>query len=162
MRCPRFHLLLIVCLFFPVSSFSQATGSIATTPGDGRVAEWMYGEHIPPAAKLPFTAKVELKSVNQLPDGMLITHQTYNLVARDSLGRTRNEGRRWMDPATGEEPDLIRITLYDPTTQTRTNLFPVTKIARQWRGAAVATPPAQTADGKTEISRESIGDDTLQ
>lgn len=89
MRCPRFHLFLIVCLFFPVSSFSQATGSIANTPGDGRVAEWMYGEHIPPVAKLPFTAKVELETVNQLPDGMLITHKTYNLIARDSLGRTR-------------------------------------------------------------------------
>jgi len=44
----------------------------------------MYGEHIPPVPALPFSAKVELELVNQLQDGTLITHKTYNLDARNS------------------------------------------------------------------------------
>jgi TonB family protein len=163
MSRPRFHLVLLgVGLFFPVSSFAQAAPGFADTPGDGRVAEWKYGEHIPPIAKLPFTAKVELETVNQLPDGMLITHKTYNLVARDSLGRTHNEGRKWIDPNTSEEPKLLRVVLYDPRTRTRTNLFPLTKIARQWTGSPDAGASPQIAAGKPEISRENIDADIIE
>jgi TonB family protein len=122
----------------------------------------MYGEHIRPIAKLHFTAKVELETVNQLPDGMLITHKTYNLIARDSLGRTHNERRKWIDPTTSEEPKLLRVELYDPATLTRTELFPLTKIARQWIGTPSAEPSAQIAAGKPEISRENIGTDSIQ
>ena len=90
----------------------------------------MYGEHIPAVPGLPFSAKVELELVNQLQDGTLITHKTYNLDARDSRGRTRKEGRNWMNPTLGAEPRLIRIELYDPSTRTRINAFPLTKTAR--------------------------------
>ena len=74
-------LLLLSCSVPP--GFSQSTVAPAvTTPGDGRVAEWMYGEHISPVPALPFSAKVELELVNQLQDGTLITHK--NLQSRRS------------------------------------------------------------------------------
>src|SRR5215472_6381679 len=120
----------------PASTVAQSAAQ-ASAPSDGRVAEWMYGEHIPSVPGLPFSARVELEVVNQLQDGTLITHKTYNLDARDSQGRTRNEARNWINPSSGEEPRLTRIDLYDPSTKLRTNLYPLTKIARQW---PVGTP----------------------
>src|SRR6266436_9742005 len=149
-------LLLVSCSVPP--GFPQSSAApVVTTPGDGRVAEWMYGEHISAVPALPFSAKVELELVNQLQDGTLITHKTYNLDARDHLGRTRNEARNWINPVEGAEPRLTRIELYDPSTRTRTNLFPLTKTARQWAvGSPVplASPSPQTASSKPETSRE--------
>jgi TonB family protein len=161
------HLLLpldflaVLLLSSAASSFSQVAPARAAAPEDGRVNEWMNGESIPPIAKLPFTAKAELETVSQLPDGMLITHKTYNLIARDSAGRTRNEARKWLDPATGAEPKLFRIVLYDPMTKTRTALFPLTKIARQWNAVPAFTSLAQVA-GKPESFQEDLGGDTLE
>ncbi len=133
MRLPLSLALLLLASCSARPTFAQSTATVTVSaPGDGRVAEWMYGEHIPAVPGLPFSAKVELELVNQLQDGTLITHKTYNVDARDSLGRTRNEARNWINPSTGEEPRLIRIELCDPSTKTRTNLFPLTKIARQW------------------------------
>ncbi len=150
-------------------SAPQAPQSVAPTPtgapGDGRVAEWMYGEHIPAVPGLPFSAKVELEMANQLQDGTLITHKTYNLVARDSQGRTRNEARNWIDPATGAEPRLTRIELYDPSTKLRTNLYLLTKIARQWpvgTPGPMAAPSPQSAPTTPETTRENIGRDTIE
>jgi len=157
-------LLLAFCFSQPAFSQSTVTSAV-TAPGDGRVAEWMYGEHIPAVPGLPFSAKVELEMVNQLQDGTLISHKTYNLTARDSRGRTHNESRNWINPAMSAEPRLIRIELYDPSTRTRTNVFPLTKTARQWTaGAAVpaATPPTPTAPIKSETTNENIGSDAIE
>src|SRR5215470_16553706 len=175
MRPLRFAVLPLV-LCFSASSFFQTNSSQSApqtppaaaaqsgAPGDGHVAEWMYGEHIPAVPGLPFSARVELEIVNQLQDGTLITHKTYNLDARDSQGRTRNEARNWINPASGEEPRLTRIELYDPSTKLRTNLYPLTKIARQWPvGTPGPIPVASPASPPTkpETSREEIGTDTI-
>ena len=156
-------LLLAFCTSQPGFSQSNVATPVVSPPGDGRVAEWMYGEHIPATPGLPFSAKVELELSNQLQDGTLITHKTFNLDARDSLGRTRNEARKWINPADGQEPTLIRIELYDPSTKTRTNLFSLTKTARQW----IAVPPtptlsSQSASVTPETSKENIGSDTIE
>src|SRR5437667_4249335 len=158
-------LFLSFCSSQPIFSQTTVATSSVSPPGDGRVAEWMYGEHIPPTPGLPFSAKVELELVDQLQDGTLITHKTYNSDARDSLGRTRNEGRKWINPADGLEPTLTRIELYDPSTKTRTNLFPVTKTARQWTvGFPVpsTTPSTPSAAMKPETSKENIGTDAIE
>ncbi|HMD09142.1 MAG TPA: energy transducer TonB [Candidatus Acidoferrum sp.] len=152
----------IVAISLPARTNAQTPESApVNTSSEGRVTEWVYGERIPAVRGLPFSAKVELETVSQLQDGTLITHKTYNLDARDSAGRTRNEMRNWIT-AGGEEPKLTRIQLYDPATKTRTDLFPLTKLARQWvvAAAAQATPVAATA--KPETTREEIGTDTIE
>ena len=146
----------------PVPTIAQSSDSASiTVSSEGRVSEWVYGERIPAVRGLPFSAKVELETVSQLQDGTQITHKTYNLDARDSAGRTHNEMRNWIT-AEGEEPKLTRIELYDPATKTRTDLFPLTKLARQWvvAAAAQATPVAATA--KPTAMREEIGTDTIE
>lgn len=129
------------------------------------MAEWMYGERIAPIPNRPFVAKAELETVNQLADGTLITHKTYNLIARDALGRTHNEGRKWADATSGETPTLLRVELFDPQTKTRTTIYPLTKFVRYWTQAAA---PA-SADGaetiskaRPEITRENLGTDTIE
>jgi hypothetical protein len=48
MRVPLSPAFLLLAFFIPQPGFSQSTvTSAVTAPGDGRVAEWMYGEHIP-------------------------------------------------------------------------------------------------------------------
>lgn len=150
----------------PLRAFGQAPQSKDSAPasvtGEGRVAEWMTGERIPAVKGLPFSAKVVLETVSQLQDGTQITHTTYNLDARDSSGRTRNEMRTWIGPD-GGEPPLTRIELYDPTTRTRTDLFPLTKLARQWvLGPATQTAALVPASPKPETTREEIGTDTME
>lgn len=162
---------LLLAFCFAVSGNSQ-TNSQATfqtnhvapvsVPGDGNVTEWMSGLHIPPVLGLPFSAKVELETVSQLPNGTLITRRTYNLDARDSSGRTRNEMRNWI-AADGAEPRLTRIEVYDPTTTLRTDLFPLTKTGRRWLSGT--TSQAQTAGvvaAKPQTTKEVIGDDTME
>jgi TonB family protein len=152
----------IVAISLPPRANAQTPDSApANVTSEGRVTEWVYGERIPAVRGLPFSAKVELETVSQLQDGTQITHRTYNLDARDSAGRTHNEMRNWIT-AEGEEPKLTRVELYDPATRTRTDLFPLSKLARQWvvGGAAQATPVAGTA--KPETTREEIGTDSLE
>ena len=156
--------LLTLALCYPVFCSSQ-TPTPANQSGDGRVAEWMYGEHIAPIAKVPFTARVELERVNQLADGTLIIHKTYNIIARDALGRTHNEARKWIDAASSEQPQIIRIELYDPRTKTRTHFFPATMIANKWVqafGPANSPLAADQAPGKSETTRETLGSDTME
>jgi TonB family protein len=95
----------------------------------------------------------------------LITHKTYNMIARDALGRTRNEARKWIDATSSEQPQIIRIELYDPQTKIRTNIFPATKVAHRWTqafGLANAAFTGDLAAGKSETSRESLGVDTME
>jgi TonB family protein len=97
--------------------------------------------------------------VSQLQDGTQIAHKTYNLDARDSAGRTRNEMRNWIT-AEGQEPKLARVELYDPRTKTRTDLFPLSKLARQWVVTGATQTAAETA--KPETTKEELGADTMQ
>jgi TonB family protein len=164
MRVPFSLVLLAFCSVQPGFSQSAVTAAV-TTSEDGRVAEWMYDEHIPAVPGLPFSAKVELELVNQLPDGTLITRKTHNLDARDSRGQTHNEGRNWINLAAGAEPRLIRIELYDPSSKTRTNLFPLTKTARQWTVAPTvptAAPSTPITPIKPETTKENIGSDSIE
>jgi len=125
--------------------------------------QWMRGERIPPVPNLPFTAKVELETVDQIPDGTFITHKTYNIDARDSLGRTRIEARRWMNPDTDVEPQLLRILLYDPSTRTRNVMFLLFHVVRRWMPAAPFPGELNTAaPNKPAVSRENLGADTME
>lgn len=155
--------ILLVTFCFPVSGNSQ-TNDVApvSVTGDGNVSEWMTGMHIPPVLGLPFSAKVELETVSQLQDGMQITRRTYNLDARDSAGRTRNEMRNWI-AGEGAEPRLMRIELYDPTTMLRTDLFPLTKTRRRWlAGTTVQAQTSAVIAAKPETTKEQIGTDTME
>lgn len=153
--------LLLICLPGRAQFQTPESGQ-GSASAEGRVSESMSGLHIPSTKGRPFFAKVELETVSQLQDGTQITHRTFNMDARDSTGRARNEMRNWIAP-NGGEPRLTRIELYDPATRTRTDLYPLTKLARQW----VLSPAGQTATlapagPKPETTKEGIGTDTME
>jgi len=153
---------LVVCLPLGASARAQSGSSApASIAAEGAVAEWMTGERIPALRDLPFSARVELETASQLQDGTQVVHRTYNLDARDSAGRTRNEMRGWIGPD-GGEPRLLRIELYDPATHTRTDLFPLTKVARQWVLGPASQNVSATVTAKPETTREDIGSDTME
>jgi TonB family protein len=151
----------ILAFGLPALSRSQTTDSVPVSVSvEGRVTEWVYGLRIPAVRGLPFFARVELETVSQLQDGTQITHKTYNLDARDSAGRTHNEMRNWIT-AEGEEPTLTRVELYDPATKMRTDLFPLSKLARQWVFSA-ATQTAAAGTAKPETTKEELGTETME
>jgi TonB family protein len=158
---PAFAVLILSIGVLPLRIGQTQNPAAVSAPGEGRVSEWMTGEHIPAVSGLPFSAKVELQTVSQLQDGTLITHKTYNLDARDSAGRTHNEKRAWIT-SENEEPKLTSVELYDPATRTRTDLFPLAKLARQWVVGVTtqATPVAATA--KPETTKEELGTDSME
>lgn len=152
----------IVAIGLPPGTNAQTTDSAPVSfSAEGRVSAWVYGERIPAVRGLPFFAKVELETVSQLQDGTQITHKTYNLDARDSAGRTHNEMRNWIT-AEGGEPQLTRVELYDPVTRTRTDLFPLSKLARQWTVVAAAQATQDMGTAKPETTKEELGTDTME
>jgi TonB family protein len=156
----------LTAAFLPLAAFSQTSESTASqaapASSDGSVAQWMTGERIASLRGQPFSAKVELETSTQLQDGTQITHKTYNFIARDSAGRTRNEMRNWIPPD-GGEPRLIRIELWDPATRTRTDLFPLTKVVRQWVAYSSQTNSlVPRTNSKPEITKEYLGTDTME
>lgn len=153
--------LFAAALLLALPTRAQSPDAIpSNTPGTANVTEWMSGEAIPAVAGAPFSAKALLETVSHLPDGTVIAHNTYNLIARDSLGRTHNEARDWTAP-NDCEPRLIRIVLYDPATKTHTDLLPLTKVAREWiAGAQVAV--SFTSSVKPETTRENLGTQTME
>src|ERR1700756_2148768 len=141
---------------------AQSPASAPAQPNDGQIMEWMRGEQIPPIANLPFTAKVQLETVNQLTDGTFITHRTYNIDARDSSGRTRVERRRWINDETDAEPQLLRFILYDPARRTRTVVLPLIRTVRLWTPVSAFPGEASTTLQKAVTSRENLGADTME
>ena len=161
MRLFRSLALFALSLSFLAASYPQSPDTVpSNTPGTASLSLWMSGENIPAIAGSPFSAKALLETVSRLEDGTVITHHTYNVMARDAHGRTYNEGRDWIAPD-GGEPRLIRIDLYDPATKTRTDLFPLTKVARQWLLGATTTA-ANLSSAKPEIARENLGSETME
>ena len=152
---------LTLVLHFRVPTFSQVTQGPAFAQ-DLRLSDWNYGERIPPVANLPFTASVEFESVNQLGDGTVISHKAYNQIARDSNGRTYHEVHQWIGANGSQETKIIRITLYDPATRTKTEVFPSTKTAWQMSGAPPYAFSPQRLGTKTTSSPEDLGTQTIE
>lgn len=151
----------VASLLLYVSGNCQTPATSTSAPTEGRMTESIHGESIPAISGKPFSARVVLESTKQLNDGTHITHTTYNIDARDTQGRTRTEGRKWINPTTNEEPRLTSIELYDPTTRTRTDLFPLTKVARQWVVGTSSTSAPDPA-AKPDTKQESLGSEVME
>ncbi len=99
-------------------------------PGPGPVGiEAMMGGAI---KGQPYSADVTTAMVQVLPDGNRITNQQKSFVARDSLGRTRNEATIQVlgAPTAGEAPVKI-IMIHDPLNKVTYTLETASKTARK-------------------------------
>jgi hypothetical protein len=120
-----------------------------------------------PAA--PFSATVDVETVDHLLDGATLSQKRTSKIARDFRGRTREE---YELPFPTNGPKLTQITLYDPDTGIRTLLFPASHNARQIlpggvppRFSGTPNPPPNTlplvlspnARSQVTIQREDLG-----
>ena len=95
---------------------------------------------------------MEIVSRQKLPDGSVFTLKATNHIARDSVGRTHNESRRFVSDSYKEESPLTDIHIYDPITGLDTHLDPFAFIARQTTMHAPPEPNAKSVpEPKTNV-----------
>jgi TonB family protein len=156
----RFALLLLP--FAPAALGQDAATQSADPPAYNGAREIVDGARIPAIPGISFSARVELETTQTLADGTTVTHRTFNIIARDSRGRTHNENRAWINPANGTYAKLNYVVLYDPDTRARTFLYPASRLARQF--ILKADVPASVQPNKTlgnplapAIQKEDLG-----
>jgi hypothetical protein len=89
------------------------------------------GVFVTPVPNEPLTAVAELTSTQTLGDGTTLSKKTFNNIARDSQGRIYNEYRSMVPETSNEEPEIISMHVYDPTTKLNTFMNTSTHVARQ-------------------------------
>jgi len=139
----------------------------AQTPADvdhapyAGVREWVDGAHIPPIENAPFIAKVVIESTRTLADGTNVTRKTVNMIARDSQGRTRNEGRQMLPLTDNIEPKILRVILNDPHTHTITWISPAQRPIRTYQVPASlptrSSPPTPPLPNGVTMTKVELG-----
>ena len=130
------------CLVIILILFSAALVSPAAPAQDA--AMWSApafngGVFVTPVPGAPFSAEVTQEMTQVLKDGSAFQRKTTALIARDSEGRIRNERHQVVPASSTQDPALLVIHLYDPTTRTSLLLNPFTHIASQ---NILTRPPA--------------------
>jgi hypothetical protein len=92
----------VVCLGMPV--FGQSGTGLGTGAAQ--------------RARLPYTAKFKIMSVQSLANGTTITRESTETIAVDSEGRRLNAT---FTPATGQAPERTSFHIFDPVAQTNIN-----------------------------------------
>jgi hypothetical protein len=71
--------------------------------------------------RLPYTAEFKTTRVQTLQDGSTVTHETTEVMARDSQGRTLNS---WTNSIQGDVPaEFTNVAVHDPVAKTHTSWF---------------------------------------
>jgi len=124
-------ILLLLTFLNTIAGTQTSPAQTNTPPAYNGSSMHMDGVHIPPIPGASFFAKAELETTQTLADGGTVTHRTYNIIARDSRGRTHNENRVWTTTE-GSEARLNYIVTFDLDAHARTFIYPATHFARQF------------------------------
>jgi hypothetical protein len=112
---------------------------------------------------IPYSAQQITERVQTLADGTRITQKPRKVnLYRDSLGRTRSEDLATSDT---ESEEITSVNIVDPVAGVRYSLDPSTHTARRWSTAkpsATTTSAAQKHDEGPQVSRESLGTQTIE
>jgi len=75
-----------------------------------------------PVPNAPFSGVVEVEQTFVRVDGSAVKFKSTREVARDTRGRIHNEYRSLVPAAGADEPELVKIHLYDPQTRISTEI----------------------------------------
>jgi hypothetical protein len=75
-----------------------------------------------PVPNAPFTAVVDVQRTYNRSDGPALVLKSTRNMARDGIGRIRNELRTYIPATSSNTPELARIHLYDPRTRVSTEI----------------------------------------
>jgi TonB family protein len=139
----------VLLVISPVKSQQAPTPPVSQPPSNSGLIR-VEGVDIPPIPNAPFSAKVELELSQPRLNGSSDVHKTFNIIARDSNGRTRNEVRFWY-PLDGSEPHLNYAIVYDPATHTRTFFYPSIRFARRFVVDPAAPTPVSASIAAEQI-----------
>lgn len=148
------------------STTAPATGDTMHAPDpDSGMTGHVDGLFIPLVTGAPFHARIPVQIHRQLPDGTIVDQKYYTLVARDSNGREYREARDLVPADSDREPPIISTRVYDPKNSTITTCTPDQRICRQMMfdptQHPVEEPAGPSADGKSVLTRESLGTKTI-
>lgn len=129
--------------FAGTQTVTQTPTEVDHAPYAG-VREWVDGAHVPPIPNVPFIAKVIIETTRTLADGTNVTRKTINEIARDSMGRTRNEGRQLLPLTDNDEPKILRVIVNDPQAQTVSWIYPTQRLVRTYPLPAMSLRPSST------------------
>jgi len=116
-------------LVVPALRAQETTNSQSVPFASVGVSTWFSVVSIPAIPNAPFSATTEMDNTQSLADGTTVTTKTMTTIARDSHGRTHNENRYYLMPSDNGQGRIRDITIFDPTTRTRTTLMPGTQVA---------------------------------
>jgi TonB family protein len=161
-RRRRLAFLLLALASLAAPSVSQEAKKLA---GDVSVPN-VNGIFIDPVPNAPFSGVLEITSRQKLSDGSFNDLKTINCVARDSVGRTYQEGRHFVADQYQGEPPLQSFRIYDPNAELETRLDPFTFIARQVtrkeaKPAPGLVPAADAATANPPVKVEDLGTKTF-
>jgi hypothetical protein len=129
---------------------------------DAGTFEMVTSISIPPTPRAPFTGTVSTEWVRTLEDGSTITLQNHRLVMRDSAGRIYQERRRFV--AQGQEPEITRIEISDPSAYRQFFCYPdshTCQVHGYFAPASVETTAQEPAEDGSSVTREDLGTNSL-
>jgi hypothetical protein len=160
--------LLVVGLFSAsLSAQSQAPSpEDALHAPDGGAREMIMSIFISPLTGAPFQATVNTQWTKHLPDGTTTTLTNHRLVVRDSQGRIYQGRRTFVPEGSDREPRVRFIEISSPVTHTKYFCNPsLSSCELQSYNAPITeaiVPVGAIGDGKSELSRASLGTKTIE
>ena len=121
------------------------------------------GIFVTPVPNAPFSAKIDIVSQQNLPDGTVEVRTTSNRIARQSSGRIYNERRQMVPSSFKGDPLLLSSHTYDPATRLSVFLNPFTHLAHENVLKQAPAPPRNsvpspdTGAGNPLMKEEDLG-----
>ncbi|MGB7731101.1 MAG: hypothetical protein WBL50_23975 [Candidatus Acidiferrum sp.] len=160
----RFLTRLGICAFLAGALLAQHSTAQSLGPdGDTRVS--INGIRILPVTGKPFSGSDSIDWTRTLEDGSVVAMHQNAKLARDGQGRIYREKVTRFPANSGQKSRVNEIIIMDPVAHTRTDCVMAGRrcnVTDYYSPTSFALPPAGAFDnGKRELSRESLGTDTI-
>ena len=161
---PAASLVVLFCVLPLCTPAAQDSEELARGP-DGGTEYFVNGIKVLPAPGRPFSGRSSTEWTRTLEDGTVVSTHLFAMVARDSEGRIYRERHSFVPTNSNEESRLNEIRIFDPVTHTRTDCRVATHrcTVTGYHAPTSFTPraPGSFDDGKRFLTREGIGNDTI-
>lgn len=160
----------VVLLIATLTAFSIPSGAHAQQDElhapSGNTRMTVQSIFVPPLPNAPFTATVITTWQRKIEDGSTVTIQNHRTIARDSSGRIFQERRNLYPAGDSRENDIRQIEISDPASH---EMYQCRRQARVceltvYYGRVQSAPLLPTGpihDGKAFLTRESLGNDSV-
>lgn len=151
-------LLPVLLCMVPAASLAGQTAATVLSATGGAGGRGIF---VPLVVGEPFHAKITAEFKRLLADGTTVSEKSFDVVARDGMGRLYREDRGVVPANSDREPPLLRTFVYDPKTAQIT----ICNLGRSTCRLASFNPSAHpveevaglSPDGNSTLTRENLG-----